>query len=531
MTNDEQKKLEDAIEIIDVKAKALGLDYFDTEFLIADEELMDQLRAYVLPVRFHHWTFGKEYQKTKTLKKYGATGTIYECVINSNPAYGFLSENNNLTEMKLVIAHVFGHVDFFTNNMLFGGTNRRMATDCALNARKIADYSFKYGEEVVERWIDACMAISRHCELAINYQSDRIWLNEAEKIEIPIELDLNDEFDFMFQKEKIQKIKQWQEEQKRSHPIMEKDLLLFLMYNRFANLEMWQKDIMSIVRDEMRYFIPNIQTKISNEGWAVFWHQKIIEELDLECDFLKDETNDWYTFYAAMNAGVLHPGSRGNLNPYLLGYTIFNNIYKNTEGTEEEKLEKLFDIRASLTDSSLVRNHLNEEICEELDLFTFELLGDAWTVTETHNWERSRDILANQLAEAHIPTMYVVDDDYHNDRELYLMHDYKGEELDDESARRTLGYIARLWRRPITLKTGAKLTYESGIDKDNNKKSFLGEDVVVHITLNGKKADVILEHEPIKSVSQAAEEYYDAKWRRLKFEEQTKENSEDENIF
>ncbi len=257
MTTKEQEKIENAIEIIDKKAKDIGLDYYDTEFLIAGEELMDQIRAYVLPVRYHHWTFGQEYQKHKTLKKHGLSSTIYECVINSDPAYAFLLEKNNLTEMKVVIAHVLGHVDFFKNNLLYNQVNKRMATECALNAQKISDYYSKYGEEKVEKWIDACMSISKHCELSLN--------NKKEKKEKQ-DIDIKDEFDFMFRKENLKKMRDLEED--KPSPIMEKDLLLFLLNNRFSDLDGWQKDVMSIVRDEMRYFIPNIQTKIINEGWS-----------------------------------------------------------------------------------------------------------------------------------------------------------------------------------------------------------------------------------------------------------------------
>jgi len=529
MTKSEQQKIEDAIETIDNKAKSYGLDYYDTEFLIANEELMDQLSAYVLPIRFHHWTFGKEYQKQKTMKQYGMSGTIYECVINSDPSYAFLSESNNLTEMKVVIAHVLGHVDFFKNNMLYNTTNKRMVTECALNAKKIADYYFQYGEEIVERWIDACMSIARHCELARNSDNTK-WL-EKKEIAFPEELDMKEEFDFLFRNDKMKKITEWQEQQKRSKPIMEKDLLLFLMHNRFVDLENWQKDVMSIVRQEMRYFMPNIQTKILNEGWSCFWHQKIIEDLDLECDFLKDDDNDWYTYYSAMNSRVLHPGSRGRLNPYLVGYTILKDIYETTGGTEQDKIDALLDIRATHTDALLIKNHLNEKVIEELDLFTFELLDKEWTVTETTNWERSRDILTEQLVEAHIPTIYIIDDDYMNNRELFLVHDYKGDELEEESAIRTLAYISKLWERPVTLRTAAHLTYEVEVDKNDNKKGLRGENLIVYIRHDGKKADIILDQEILKPTSQIAADYFDAKWRMHKFEEKIKENASDENLI
>lgn len=534
MKTDQQNKIEEAIEIIDAKAKEFGLDYYDTEFLIANEELMDQLSTYVLPVRFHHWTFGKEYQQIKTLKKYGLSGSIYECVINSDPAYGFLSDSNNLTEMKVVIAHVFGHVDFFKNNFLFKETNKHMAIDCGLHARKIADYMSQYGEEKVERWIDACLSIARHCELAISFHPQRKWMDEVQLEEMPDNLSVNDEFDFLFSKEKMKKIEEWRAHKNKKSPIMEKDILLFLMHNKFSDLEAWQKDIMGIIRDEMRYFIPNLQTKIMNEGWSSYWHQKIIEELDAESDFLSEDDEDWYMYYAAMNARVLSPGQRGNINPYLLGSKIFERIYEKWENPtpEEQKqlnisggegTDKIFEVRETMADSSFIRNYLDENIADALDLFMFELIDDTWTIVETEKWEKCRDQLAQNLSEAYIPTIYVVDDDYKNERQLYLMHDYKGDEIEEESLRKTLGHIAYLWKRPVILRTAAHLTYEARITKDGNHRMHKGEERIIYVEHDGKNVVIEVEHGPILPVRQAAEEYNDAKWRIKLFEEKTKQ--------
>ncbi len=58
-----------------------------------------------------------------------------------------------------------------------------------------------------------------------------------------------------------------QEQAARNFPEQpEKDVLLFLIEN--APLKTWQRDVLSIVRDEAYYFAPQGQTKIANEGWA-----------------------------------------------------------------------------------------------------------------------------------------------------------------------------------------------------------------------------------------------------------------------
>ena len=271
MNGADQDRLERAIDVIDLKAKALGLDFFETCFQIIDEELMAQLQAYILPVRFNHWSFGRDYERTKTKKRYGATALAYETVINTDPAYAFLMDSNNLTEMKLVVAHVFGHVDFFKNNYLYAGTNRGIVGDCAINARKIYDYSMRHGWETVERWLDACIAISPQCEMArtIRDGKDPWWQGgDVTTPDRPRSFDIQDEFDFLFEQDKMKRLAEWEEDQKKPKPILEKDLLRFLMHNRFSDLEDWQKDVLAIVRDEWQYFVPNIQTKVMNEGWS-----------------------------------------------------------------------------------------------------------------------------------------------------------------------------------------------------------------------------------------------------------------------
>jgi stage V sporulation protein R len=395
MNSIDQGLLERAIDSIDTKAKALGLDFFETCFQIIDEELMAQLHAYILPVRFNHWSFGRDYERTKTKKRYGATALAYEMVINTDPAYAFLMNSNNLTEMKLVVAHAFGHVDFNKNNYLFSNTNRGIVGDCAINARKIYDYSMKYGWETVERWLDACIAISPQCEMARTIREGKApwWQGgDATSPDRPRSFDIQDEFDFLFEQEKMKRLAEWEEDQKKPKPILEKDLLKFLMHNRFSDLEDWQKDVLAIVRDEWQYFVPNIQTQCCNEGWASYWHDRIITDLDVEQDFLTDENGDnWFLFYNALNANVLSPGRTGRINPYFVGNMIWKRIYdrwENPSGKDKTELklpggqgeEKMFEVRSTMNDALFIRNFLDAETVEELDLFAFEKAGKDWVI-------------------------------------------------------------------------------------------------------------------------------------------------------
>ena len=112
----EVRELENALERIwDIATGKFGLDPFPTRFEIVPSTVMYEIGSYALPGRYSHWTFGKAYHKMKTMYDFGLS-KIYEVVINANPAYAFLLENNSLLQNKLVIAHVLGHVDFFKHN-------------------------------------------------------------------------------------------------------------------------------------------------------------------------------------------------------------------------------------------------------------------------------------------------------------------------------------------------------------------------------------------------------------------------------
>src|SRR3989440_12038294 len=142
MEDREIQNLEKSLEQIWDVAQKFGLDPYPTRFELVPATVMYEVGSYALPGRYSHWTFGKAYHKMKTMYDFGLS-KIYEVVINSNPSYAFLLENNSLIQNKLVIAHVLGHVDFFKNNVYFSRTNRRMVDEAAIHARRMTEYEFK----------------------------------------------------------------------------------------------------------------------------------------------------------------------------------------------------------------------------------------------------------------------------------------------------------------------------------------------------------------------------------------------------
>ena len=457
MVDREVQELEQAVDQIwEIATTRFGLDPFPVRFEIVPASVMYEVGSYALPGRYSHWTFGKAYHRMKMMYDFGLS-KIYEVVINSNPSYAFLLETNSPTQNKLVIAHVLGHIDFFKNNVYFSKTNRRMVDEAALHARRMSEYEFKYGRKVVEEFLDAVLSIEEHIDPNFFIRKPQ---PDPDKEDDKKPRRREGRYDDLLSHEELAERNEATDKpvdermQKQRVLLPEKDLVYFIMKNS-PSLEPWQRDIMAMLHEEMEYFIPQLQTKIMNEGWASIWHSRIMREMDLP-------TNEHLEF-AELHAGVVSP-HKGQLNPYYLGYKIFEDIEKrwdNPTNEEREKFgrrggegrEKMFEVRELDNDTSFLRNYLTEELCEELDLFVYQLVDDEdWTITEK-KWERVRDQLVANMTNFGFPYIEVTDGDYDGNRELYLTHRYEGVELDMKYARRTLEHVYKLWGRDVHLET------------------------------------------------------------------------------
>jgi stage V sporulation protein R len=332
MIDKEVKELEAAVDQIwEIATVKFNLDPFPVRFEIVPASVMYEVGSYALPGRYSHWTFGKAYHRMKMMYDFGLS-KIYEVVINSNPSYAFLLETNALIQNKMVIAHVLGHVDFFKNSAYFSQTNRRMIDEAAMHARRMSEYEFTYGRKVVEEFLDAVLSIDEHVDpnFFIKKETDSEDKKDSEKKKKRPE----GRYDDLLTKEETaaQDDTTLEEDRPRKPSLTspEKDLVYFIMKNSPA-LKDWQRDVMAMLHDEMEYFIPQMQTKIMNEGWASYWHSRIMREMDLS-------TSDHLQF-AELHAGVVSP-HKGQLNPYYLGYKIFEDIEKRWDNPTAEEREK-----------------------------------------------------------------------------------------------------------------------------------------------------------------------------------------------
>lgn len=458
-------ELEDWDKRIGELVKRFGLNCYPQEFEICDHfEMLGYMAYSGMPSRYPHWSFGKSYEREKTLYDYGVGGLPYEMVINSNPCLAYLMRDNTDLLHILTVAHVYGHNDFFANNFTFTSSfDAKYTLEMFKNhANRIRSYMEdpSIGVEAVERILDSAHALSlqRSRNLAVTKLSradeqHRRWESAQPK---------QNEYS------NIHPTEQYVQPELNKHPLSpDQNLLLFIAHNN-PYLTDWERDVIEIVDQESSYFIPQIETKIMNEGWASYWHHKILNELQL-MDGLQLE-------FIVRHNQVLRP-SPGGLNPYHLGFVIWQDIerrwnegdtgreYSDDRPTQDISAlsenetpgrKKIFEVRESDRDAAFLRRFLTEDLCRSLDLFQHEKRGKERVITKVSDeeqWKDVRDTLVQSVGMGSIPIIAVDDADFGRNRTLYLIHEHDGRDLQLEYAERTLHHVRQLWARDVVLET------------------------------------------------------------------------------
>ncbi|AWI36054.1 stage V sporulation protein R [Bacillus safensis FO-36b] len=448
MSVSEKRLLQRAIDEITEIAEGFGLDFYPMRYEICPAEIIYTFGAYGMPTRFSHWSFGKQFHKMKLHYDLGLS-KIYELVINSNPCYAFLLDNNTLVQNKLIVAHVLAHCDFFKNNCRFQNTKRDMVESMSAAAERIKEYEHIHGTKEVEAFLDAVLAIQEHIDPSL-VRSKLSWNMDDEESEDdkPKRQTPYDDLwgmDEPKMREKKKTVKQFP-------PKPEKDLLLFIEAHS-RELEPWQRDVLTMLREEMLYFWPQLETKIMNEGWASYWHQRIMRELDLD----SSESIE----FAKLNAGVVQPSKTG-INPYYLGLKIFEDIEERYNNPCEELKKagvkegsgrsKMFEVREIESDISFIRNYLTKDLVMREDLYLFQKQGRDYKVIDKE-WKAVRDQLVSMRVNGGFPYLTVIDGDYLKNNELYIKHWYEGIELDLKYLEKVLPYLYQLWGRSVHIES------------------------------------------------------------------------------
>ncbi|MGE6630806.1 SpoVR family protein [Bacillus sp. NPDC077027] len=445
---DEKRLLQRAIKEITEIAEGFGLDFYPMRYEICPAEIIYTFGAYGMPTRFSHWSFGKQFHKMKLHYDLGLS-KIYELVINSNPCYAFLLDNNSLVQNKLIVAHVLAHCDFFKNNCRFQNTKRDMVESMSAAAERIKHYEHVHGTKEVESFLDAVLAVQEHIDPSLVRPNLSWAVDEGE--EVQGKKKNKTPYDDLWNMDETKPVEK-KKPIKQFPPSPEKDILLFIQEHS-RELEPWQRDVLTMMREEMLYFWPQLETKIMNEGWASYWHQQIMRELDLD----SSESIE----FAKLNAGVVQPSKTG-INPYYLGLKIFEDIEERYNQPNDELKKagvkegsgrsKMFEVREIESDISFIRNYLTKDLVMREDLYLFQKQGRDYKIIDK-KWESVRDQLVSMRVNGGFPYLTVLDGDYLKNNELYIKHWFEGIELDLKYLEKVLPYLHQLWGRSVHLET------------------------------------------------------------------------------
>ncbi len=449
-------------------AKGYGLDFYEVIFEVCDYDTINILASLGgFPNRYPHWKFGMAYDQMYKGYSYGLQ-KIYEMVVNTNPCYAYLLNANHLVDQKIVMAHVYGHADFFKNNAWFSNTNRRMMDVMANHGTKIRRYMDRFGQEKVENFIDKVLSLENLLDTSQIFKRDQIKSNieTSENEEDGRSNALKSYMRSRLGADKKNKGKQADEAVKNVEikPQSPRDIMGFLLEN--APLKEWESDIIGILREEAYYFLPQRITKIMNEGWASYWHSTIMTQNALKSSEI--------IHFADHHSGVMAM-SRQQLNPYKIGIELFRDIEHRWDcgkfGKEYNECDnlvakenwnnelglgrdKIFEVRKTHNDITFIDEFFTQDFCERQKLFTYN-----YNPTTGRNEISSKEFdtikgqLLLQLTNFGTPLIKVESANYANRGELLLTHVHFGADLDMGHARETMRNIYFVWKRPVNIST------------------------------------------------------------------------------
>ena len=462
-------------------AADFGLKHCDIEWDIIPDQKMFEIMAYRIPGNISNWKYGRDYERIRTINERLYDGLPYEVVINSDPARAYLMKSNTLGVQILVMAHVIGHVAFFTMNKYFSPTNKDIIQLMDIAAKRFDGYEKAFGIDEVERIIDAAHALQFHSspfdtetEKEMKKRVFEMRRKQAHKVSaakfnditVGSDIDTNPTGD-------IQRFNQrlWRQIQ-HSTPIEPSGDLLRYIIDYSHHLEDWQRDILEILRKEGQYFWPQMKTKYMNEGFATYWHEKLISKLYMDGLITSAEHAEFN--YSNSLVKATNPKS---MNPYQIGSKIWDDIverwdkgkhgddYDNCLSLEEKEKwdnkamaghEKMMEIVVGDQDWFWMMNYLTPELVNDLNLYVYAYreTPEAHQLVRTkHDAKQVRDLIVSSFAHSHIPKVEIENINYEDAGKMLLEHRHAGADLQLNYAQKTMAHIHTLWGRDCILRT------------------------------------------------------------------------------
>ena len=453
----------------------LGLDVYPNQIeMISAEQMLDAYCSIGMPLMYQHWSFGKRFVHEEELYRRGYQGLAYEIVINSSPCISYYMEENTMAMQTLVMAHAaFGHNHFFKNNYLFQQwTDAEGILDYLDFAKRyIADCVERHGTAAVEDILDAAHALMDQGVFRYR-RRPKPNLREQEKRRREREAYYERHYDDLWRTlpetqtaEETDADEEELAERKKQLKLPEENILYFIQKNS-PTLEVWQRELLRIVRNISQYFYPQKQTKVMNEGCATFVHHYITSKLFDEG--LISEGALLEILHSHSNVVLQPDGDEprwAGINPYALGFAMMQDIKRIcTEPDEEDRAwfpaiagtgdwrSVLKDAWANYRDESFIKQFLSPKLMRDFKLFrmTDDAKDDHVTVREIHN-ERGYEEVRNALARSYDvstiePDIQIVDVDLRGDRELILRHAVRDDvPLVEQTRDDVLAYVRQLW--------------------------------------------------------------------------------------
>jgi len=484
-----------------VRARAAGLSFTDEslEYIVTNRDLIELSPKVMIPTLYDYWVHDVEVLRGKGEYELYPHNP-YETVINTRPPISFYNDNNPDWLNVMIFYHVLGHIDFFQNNLYFRHTWEYDFTGQALSDKRvIAKLRAEKG-----RWVDYILEFARSLDNLVGYHAELSPLFSAP--EAACSSRLNYYFDVFLQAEKKLPVGEYMKEVARyneaiaqnredgerlffnevvaKYPEMEAhfaksvgvkhverhDLMRFLIENsEFLNRDdnVWMKSVLEVVRKTSIFFQPQIRTKIMNEGWASYWHEKLF----LEDDRIRGHEVD----FARVHAGVTSM-PRVGMNPYALGMRLMYFLkdagdagktgYEFHRIADAEKRKKydaktglgddfIFKVRSNYCDYLFIKDFVDQDFTNRFDLFVTGKRLDPQRMVWQY-YVKSRDAHEYRdmvLASLYHPPHIEIAPERAEGGGLYLVHHFEGKQLVQEYIANTMVGIEYLWGAPVQLET------------------------------------------------------------------------------
>jgi len=468
------------------RARDAGLSFEDEtlEYIVSNRDLIELTPKVMIPTLYDYWVHDVEVLKEKGRYELYPSNP-YETVINTRPAISYYNDNNPDWMNVMIFYHVLGHIDFFQNNLYFRHTWDYDFTGQALSdKRMIAKLRSEKG-----RWIDYIIEFSRGIDNLVGYHDELSQFNRPSKTSSSKMLDYY--FDVFLQSIKKIKINEYVKEIKRYNdcltenkelgekaffaevlrkypefdaifkksleqkPPQKLDLMQFLLeHSEFLKKgkNSWMRPVIEVIRKTSLFFQPQIRTKIMNEGWASYWHEKL---------FLQDDRIEGHEVdFARTHAGVTSM-PRVGLNPYALGMRLFYYIEeladKGKYSIEFKRLldarkrdqfdaktgqgqDFLFKLRDNFNDFMFINTFIDQDFINQFKLFVAgRRLDQSRGVWQYYIKSRSAESYRKMMFDTlyHPPYLQIQPQNTTNGN-LYLVHVFEGKPLVKEFIANTM---------------------------------------------------------------------------------------------